>query len=121
MLIHSLLMTLLQELWRALRQLSGGEEEDTDGDDDMVVDLEDAVILRDYLAQKLQHLSQYENQVNRVLLSYGVDETRSTKNLTDHRALYLAFYRDGQRRILKETLSELDDLIAQEENGDESS
>ena len=54
-----------------------------------------------------------------MLLSYGLDETRSTHSLTDHRALYLALYRDGQRRILKETLCELDDLISEGENDSE--
>ena len=52
----------LKELWRALKQLSCCEEEDVEGDDELVVDVEDAILLRDYLAQKLKYMSQYESR-----------------------------------------------------------
>lgn len=38
------------------------EEGGSEGDDEVMVDLEDAELLRDFLSQKLKHLSQFENR-----------------------------------------------------------
>ena len=61
------------------------------------------------------------NRVDEVLLRYGLNETRSSTRTSDLRALFLSYYRDGQRMILKEALYDLDHLISTEEDNDRSS
>ena len=52
------------------------------------------------------------HRADAILAAYGVNEARAVTATTDPRALSIAYYRDGQRAIVKEVLADLQDLIS---------
>ena len=121
-----------------LGDAENGEEEQ---EEDKLIEIseETANILRDWLASKLRLLTQHDSRYAKIysslasplfkndiwsknsasssLANYKVGDQNIEQG--DFRALSIRHYRDGQRRIMKEALAELNDIIAQAE--DESS
>jgi len=125
-----------RDLWEILSRY-GWDEGDKDdliesregGDEEQIaVGLEECLLLRDFLTHKLGMLEATEHLCLKLFSapnSEGITSSKKrlrdgagpTRECSDHRPLYIKFYRDGQREIIREVLESLHEII--EEGGEE--
>jgi hypothetical protein len=112
----------LQELWQAIaaaRDEGNGEASDNltadeDSTPQLEVDPDDCALLQDHLLRKLQTLEDSDSKSEALLRPHLGQNA-------DPRALFIRAYRDGQRRILTETIESLNLIMpGDDDEGDDS-